>query len=321
MTTAADISEVISEATAAADQFSSDAQHQADQAISLATVAIGGFSPAAVVVPDLPLPAIIPTDVSAAVQSAYDHAFGMYNTNFQTLIQQYITQFFPTISSSLSTAADNWVENSITNGGSGLPIAVEQAYWQRDRDRITQETMRLEDEAFSDYASRGFSMPGGVVTNRVDSARTDALNKISESSRNSAVQSAEWALKNTQFAVEEAMKLRIGFMEALARFLGVFATIPNSAASYAETILKAKTEVWDAATRLYSAEIQDKSVGVSADVSTRGQDAGYAGQFIQVQGTLAHARANAAVGAAAALGSIAAATMGANHTMASISST
>jgi hypothetical protein len=192
--------------------------------------------------------------------------------------------------------------------------------WQRDRDRITDETMRLEEEAYSEFAGRGFAMPGGVLLNRLDQVRLDASKKIADSSRTAAITTAEWALKNTQFAVEQGIKLRVEMLDALAKYLAVFAQIPNTAAEYAKVMLEAQTGLWDASARLYEDRIKEEALSVQAQTAVAANATQYAGVFTGTQAEMAKARASAAVGAAGALGQIAAAAIGAQQTGAHLGS-
>jgi hypothetical protein len=314
------VNDLISNAATRADNLSTQATTAAQNAIDSADLGIGGYTPPTIIA-DLVAPATaVPTDVSDSIATAFDTAFDMYHDDFQTRIAEFLQNYFPSLNAGLTTATDTWIIDSINSGGSGLSVDVEAALWQRDRDRITDESMRLEEEAYAEFAGRGFDMPGGVLLNRLDQVRLDASKKIADSSRTAAITTAEWALKNTQFAVEQGIKLRVEMLDALSKYLAVFAQIPNTAAEYAKVMLAAQTSLWDASARLYEDRIKEEALNVQAQTSVAANATQYGGVFIGTQAEMAKARASAAVGAAGALGQIAAAAIGAQQTGAHLGS-
>ncbi|HEY9247699.1 MAG TPA: hypothetical protein VIO38_01130, partial [Rariglobus sp.] len=63
-------------------------------------------------------------------------------------------------------------------GGTGLPPAVEQALWERAASREDTALSRDISAAATEFAGRGFTMPPGMLVNRIDAIRTEgALRK------------------------------------------------------------------------------------------------------------------------------------------------
>lgn len=82
-----------------------------------------------------------------------------------------------------------------------LPDHIEAAIFQRMRSRIEVETGRNVDQAFAEFANRGFSEPPGQLAGRVAGVRQAGANQIAEAARDAAVKQFEETLENLRFAV------------------------------------------------------------------------------------------------------------------------
>jgi hypothetical protein len=308
--------------TAAKDAqiYGSSAAQQASIAVAVATVYAGEIVVPSVVVDNVDGITTAITDPTGKVEAAFASTYSMFTEDYQSQINTFIQTYFPSVSGTLTTASDTWLENSIVNGGSGLPEDVENALWQRDRDRVSLAASEAERTAVSEYAGRGFSMPSGVLDNKVADIRLQASRQLAESSRTAAITNAEWVLKNTQFAVEQAIKLRIGAMDALAAFLHAYAGIYSAAVDYSRVILACQTDLWTASIQYYSAQTSYAGVkahGKEVDATVQAQtNVGW----LNAQAEIAKGRASAAIGAANSLANMASASLAAQHTSISLSS-
>jgi hypothetical protein len=306
--------DIIDNAQSVASAYGSDAQQQADQAINLATVYGGGITVPPVVVDNVAGITTAITDPTGKVEAAFASTYAMFTDDYQAQINTFIQTYFPAISGTLTTASDAWLENAIVNGGSGLPADVENALWQRDRDRVSLAASEAERTAVSEYAGRGFSMPSGVLDNKVADIRLQASRQLAESSRTAAITHAEWALKNTQFAMEQTIKLRIGAMDALAAFLHAYAGIYSAAVDYSKVILACQTDLWAASIQYYSAQISYTGVKAHGKEVDATVAASTGVGWLNTQAEMAKGKASAAIGAASALASMASAALAAQHT-------
>lgn len=92
-------------------------------------------------------------------------------------------------------------------GGTGLPAPVENALFARTRERIGAETQRAVQEAVDTWASRGFSMPPGMLVKAADVAREQGRLQAAEANRDIMVQAAQWEIESLRFAVQQGMAL------------------------------------------------------------------------------------------------------------------
>lgn len=92
-------------------------------------------------------------------------------------------------------------------GSTGMPRAVEDALFARARERDSAETGRAVQEAFDTFASRGFSMPPGMLVRQINVAREQGRLKAAETNRDILTQAAQWQIDAIRFAVQQGLAL------------------------------------------------------------------------------------------------------------------
>lgn len=334
MTTAADL---VNEANAAY----ADAKARADEAISTSNTALSNASAAVaglrvdyttssaivadVVTNDVPTPVLPTTDFSIDVKTAFDHAFGSFNETLKPQILDYLTEFFPDIAVAVKTGSDQWIIDTIENGRY-VPVEVENAIWNRARDKEVQDGLRIEQSMVDAAAARGWSLPPGVMAFAVASNQQDTQKRLTTINRDIAIKNFEVANENTKFAVQQAINLRTAFVGALADFIRTAMVQPNQAVDYAKTILAAKTGLYDSAVRLYSASIAEEELRTSVQLKNRTLDLQASDQWYRArdnindsQVAIARVKADAAISSATLMSNVAAAALATRNTMISAS--
>ncbi|MDR2165219.1 MAG: hypothetical protein LBO79_06255, partial [Zoogloeaceae bacterium] len=138
-------------------------------------------------------------------------------------------------------------------GGTGLPPAVEDALFSRARERVSAETSRAVGEAVTLWASRGFTMPPGMLVAAADAAREDGSLRAAELSRDILIEAAKWEIENIRFAMERGIALE-GLLEAL------FSNMAQRAFEAARFTAQAQIEMFNARVALLNARWQGFSV-------------------------------------------------------------
>ena len=266
------------------------------------------------VVPVAQVKPVAATDFSTDVQTAYNTALGTLHTTIQPQIQNFLATFFPDISLALKTGSDAALIDIIVNGR-GVPITVENALWNRAKDREVQEALRAEQDVINASAARGFSAPSGVVNSTVAALQSDLNLKLSGINREIAFKAFDTLNENHKFAITQAISLRAQFVQALGTFIRT-AMVQSDAADYAKTILQAKTGLYDHALRVYSAEVDEEKLRTTTLLENRGQDlrmseinVGSINSFYDRRTRAAQVQADVAIAAANNLGALAAAAM------------
>lgn len=90
-------------------------------------------------------------------------------------------------------------------GGTGLPPAIEQAIFDRTVDRQDESAMQAIDEAMTEYSSRGFSMPSGLLNKRVETVRQEAQRQRSATNREVHINATQVEIENLRFSITQGI--------------------------------------------------------------------------------------------------------------------
>lgn len=103
--------------------------------------------------------------------------------------------------------------NARIQGGTGLAPAVEQAIWDRARDRETMLALAKEQEVLRGAEALGFALPSGVMAGQLADARREYHDKLSSLSRDIAIKQAEMEQANLQQATTLALQLETTLLD------------------------------------------------------------------------------------------------------------
>ena len=231
----------------------------------------------------------------------------------------FLDEYFPSLDQ-YSASADAWINNTIVNGGTGIPADVEAQIWQRGRDKEAADAARLVYEAQSAFAARGFSLPSGALAARMIEVQQEAANKSSTYARDVAVKQIDVEIENIRFAVKLAVDARLAGITAAIEYWKAYLLPHKIAADRAGALIDAKLKFTQALASWFSAEASL----FSSEITNQGnywsqRTEGYKANAIAVSG-LAKAQGDTAAAGAKAAADIAAAAMSAMNTLASVGS-
>ena len=105
----------------------------------------------------------------------------------------------------LMTAKNMLDPNKI--GNFGLPDGVVNALFNKPRERLARETKRAMQEATTRWASRGFSLPSGVLDKQINAILDDESLRVSELNADIFVQATKEQMEQLRFAVTQGLAL------------------------------------------------------------------------------------------------------------------
>ena len=215
--------------------------------------------------------------------------------------------------------AKAWIHTALTTGGTGINPLVERQIWDRERSRTLRELNRAEAEAMKTWAGLGYPMPPGMLTNQILVLRRDANDRISQASRDAAIESFKTEIENIRFAVEAALKLFPAVTSAAGDFIKALAVGPTSAMQVIPSVTDSQAKLIGAATDLFRARISIEDLKLKArmpaaeyEQQSRVKNGDWLMQQIKLQ-------VDAAVEAARNLGTQTAATLNSLHASAGTS--
>lgn len=228
------------------------------------------------------------------------------------LYSSYMADYFPDECGYL-TKAQQWICNTLTNGGTGMNQHVEAQIWERDRARILRDGERAEEEILATWAARRYALPPGAAAYQVLQVRKDTSDKLAESSRAVAIKQAEIEIENVRFAVENAIKLYGAAVAAAGDYLKALSVGPTAGMQVIPSVTDSQAKLIGAATDYWRAGISVEELRMKAtmtpaewDQQSRIKNGDWLQDYIK-------ARVNAAIAAAQSVGTQASAALNSLH--------
>lgn len=134
-------------------------------------------------------------------------------------------------------------------GGTGLPAAIEQAIWDRGRAREDVIAKKATQEAYEEFAGRGFSLPPGALAGRVAEVAQKNREASSALSRDVAIKQAELEVENLKFSVTTGIQLE----GQLMTYAGQYA---QRALEAAKTTVEVAINIFNAQVALFNSHLQ-----------------------------------------------------------------
>jgi hypothetical protein len=204
--------------------------------------------------------AAAPTDTTVAptnLDTTFDTAYRTAAPSTMAMVNGYVdaelTKLNPRYTEQMGA-----IENQLAAylaGGTGLSADVENAIYERAKDKNLGEARRVRDTAFNDMAGRGFTMPTGALLSAAQQARQNGADSLARASTEITVMQAEMEQKNLQFAVTTSASIRQWVVAATLSYMQNLVSINGQALDYAKSILGAVIEVYNASVKAFSVRL------------------------------------------------------------------
>lgn len=224
------------------------------------------------------------------------------------LFNNFFNTYYP-LSSDAFDEAMAWLVNTITNGGTGIPAAVEDQIWQRHRDKIQRSSMQAQNAAYADFSARGFSLPPGALAAQLDQLKTEGILKLAEASRDTAIKQVEIEIENIKFAVTLAIESRLKALAAAADYIKAMALGPEIASKLVDKTQDGQARLIAATADFYRARLSRDELSYKAWATLMEQKGRDGKTNMDSWGHGIDAKVRAAVGAADSYGRTAAAAL------------
>ena len=116
-------------------------------------------------------------------------------------------------SSTLMASLTAELLDRIQNGGTGISPTIEQAIWDRARNREDQNSIRSENQINIEQAAKGFYRPSGAHLAALDQLAQETQNKNADLSREIAIKQADMEQQNIQFALQTSLALEQAWLQ------------------------------------------------------------------------------------------------------------
>lgn len=252
-------------------------------------------------------------------QFSIQYGIDAIGPKLSSLFSSYLTSFYPAFVTE-STGIQDLV-NILAAKGYSMPVSAEDAIFQRGRSRIVADGNRAEGDTIAEWAQRGFMLPPGAMIMQQQMIRQNTQDKVAQATSDIVIKQAELAVEFYKFAIQETIQYREKAFDNAVQYLQVFAAsvLKGFGAEAYAAILDARNRMYGTTIDLYkamSANRETKARLVQGDTnvnleSWKTNQATYS--------ELTRARSSAAIGAANAVGHVAAAAMAGINAAATIS--
>lgn len=214
--------------------------HQAPQRPS---VSVPDFTMAA------PVPhAVAPEDLRDELDLAYRQAAPQMTQALEQQLDDMLVRYNPRYHTQMAAIEDKL--ERLMQGGSALAPAVEDAIYERARDKAHAEYRRVQDGAWRDAASRGFTLPPGTLHASLLTARIALADSNARAAQDIAIKQAEMEQQNLQFAITTSAGLRTAMLNAALGYHQALVSINGQALEHSRAIV-------DMVVQAYNLQVQD----------------------------------------------------------------
>lgn len=169
--------------------------------------------------------------------------------------------------SNLLTALKGELLDRIQNGGTGLSPTIEQAIWDRARNREDINSTRSENEINVSQAAKGWSRPTGAHLAALDELAQETQNKNADLSREIAIQQAQLEQKNLEFAIQTSLALEDTLLQHNNNIQNRALEVEKFSSSFAIEIYNAQVSQFNVELGVYTAYSQAFESRVRAELS------------------------------------------------------
>ncbi|WP_202841942.1 hypothetical protein [Luteimonas saliphila] len=149
-----------------------------------------------------------------------------------------------------------------------LPEHIESAIFQKGRSRAEVETQREVDQAYAEFANRGFSEPAGMLSARLLEIRQGGQNRIAEFNRDAVIKQYEETLANLRFAIVQGAALEGVFIQLHIEDNRNALQAATFLRESAIAVLNVRLSVFNARQQAYATDAQVLEARIRASMAT-----------------------------------------------------
>lgn len=149
--------------------------------------------------------------------------------------------------------------------GTIVTPAMQEIMWERAKQQGMRDAARVQDEAVVQWASRGFSLPGGAINTTLNRSNQDLFFANADFAAQQAIKALDMQVDAVKFAAEIGTKLQLGLINGLTELVNAYARLPSAAAEYASAVANARRSAYGAVSEYYRLYIENAGLSLKAD--------------------------------------------------------
>lgn len=196
---------------------------------------------------------VAPDDLAGTFDAAYRNAAPSTIAMLDGYVDAMLTKFNPRFHDQMA-AIEAQLDRYLA-GGTGFTPAVENAIYERARQKNSAETRRNVDAAYAEAARMGFTLPSGALTSAIQAARQSGSDNNAQANREIVIKQAEIEQQNLQFAVTTSTGLRTTLISASLNYHQNLISINGQALDIAKSMVANVIEVYNASVRAFGVRL------------------------------------------------------------------
>lgn len=218
------------------------------------------------------------TEPNLGPPPSFDDLFGQDNTDptvqyMNGQADAWMDKYFPEINACLKTLPEEFLCNII----SGVkPYGQDKTYfelaWQQGRDRLYRTVASEKATLSAEFSSRGFSLPPGAFVDAMIRSEQKATDAALDINRDQSIKDADIKLDLLKFAEEQAIRLKLGVMQALSDFYRQWINIKEFDVRSAQIRAQAQAALYGALQAYYGVEISFQELLLKSAQTKAGVD-------------------------------------------------
>lgn len=284
--------------------------NQESASLRAGTYSLGALIP---VVPAADVPTLPPPPAASTLEVDFDAALAQVQGVVNGLSGSWLMQYFP---AALPDGFDPLMD--LVLNGAIVSDAMQELIWERAKAQTARDAARYEDEAVAQWASRGFSLPGGVINKQIQRKNQDLFFANADLAAQQAIKALELQVDAAKFAADIGTKLRLGLIDGLTRLVTAYVQLPVAAANYAAAIAEARRAAYSSIGEYYRAVVAASDIKLKPSIANAELMQRYVGDLVQVSGTAMGHQVHAAAAGTNALAQVAASSLSGLNGVASV---
>jgi hypothetical protein len=168
----------------------------------------------------------------------------------------------PMIQAAITRLAAN-----IETGGTGLSATVEDAIWDREREREEQQLSDTTDKITTAWAKKGWSLPDGLLADSLSEAQVEYLNRNLSRAREIAVEQGKLEQTNIFKSLELSVSLASTLIKMLVDYETLVVGAQESTAKFANEYIDIQIKTYASKVEAYKSTAQVHEMIIRAELA------------------------------------------------------
>lgn len=176
----------------------------------------------------------------------------------------------------LKTFYDDWLDRcsvseqlcsvlaTMLSGEIALPTSVVRAMRDRARDELDRQYFQAKQEAIEDWAARGFSLPAGVLDDKIAAIQIMADEKRAGLNRDIFIEEEKFALDSQKFGVEQAVIYENNLHNQAVQLFDNARQNVMAAFGFNEATAKLRLQEWGQQVDIFKSLIESEKIRIDA---------------------------------------------------------